>query len=181
MSQYATASPQGSTPGEPPLDWPWYGIGFGAAIKRFFKKYATFSGRASRGEYWWVVLFQFIISAVLYAFTLPSLIAATTAASQGGTAPQLGAGYYVANGLLTLWSLATLVPSLAVAWRRLHDTGRSGWYYLLGLIPLVGPIILLVFFASATTPTAERYGPPQQSAGYGAPVGGYGQQGYPQP
>ena len=168
----AQHQPTPQTGTEPPLEWAWYGIGFGAAIKRFFKKYATFSGRASRGEYWWVTLFNFLVTAVLYAFVLPGTIAAATAASSAGGAPQLGAGYYVGNGLLSLWGLATLVPSIAVAVRRLHDTGRSGWFYLLGLIPLVGPIILIVFFASATKPEAERYGPPTNNAGYG-------QQAYP--
>lgn len=171
MAQY---QPTPQTGAEPPLDWPWYGIGFGAAVKRFFKKYATFNGRASRGEYWWVTLFNLIVVAVLYAFMLPGIISATTAASTGG-APEFGAGYYVVTSLLSLWSLATLVPSIAVAVRRLHDTGRSGWFYLLGLIPLVGPIILIVFFASATTPSAEQYGPPSSQGGYG----GYGQQTYP--
>ena len=55
---------------EPPLDWPYYGIGFGAAITRFFKKYATFTGRASRGEYWWYALFSAIITFVLYGIVL---------------------------------------------------------------------------------------------------------------
>ena len=64
--------------------------------------------------------------------------------------------------------------SLALAWRRLHDTGRSGWYYLFGLIPVAGPIILLVFFASQTTPSAEQYGPPTSQPAYG-----YDQQTYP--
>ena len=171
MAQY---QPTPQTGAEPPLDWPWYGIGFGAAVKRFFKKYATFNGRASRGEYWWVTLFNVLVAVVLNAFMLPGLISASTAASTG-VAPELGAGYYAATGLASLWSLVILVPSIAVAVRRLHDTGRSGWFYLLGLIPLVGPIILIVFFASATSSTAERYGPPSAQGGFG----GYGQETYP--
>ncbi|SEP76174.1 DUF805 domain-containing protein [Microlunatus flavus] len=171
--------------GEPPLDWPWYGIGFGAAIKRFFTKYATFSGRASRGEYWWAYLFQVVVVFVLYALAGASLFAAATASSATGATPQMGPLGYIGSSLLSLFALGTIVPSLAVAVRRLHDTGRSGWYILFGLIPLVGGIIVIVFLASATTPAAEQYGPPQ--TGYGAPGAGYGQgqpqaygQGYPQ-
>lgn len=171
MAQY---QPTPQTGAEPPLDWPWYGIGAVAAVKRFFKKYATFSGRASRGEYWWIALLNVVVFAVLYALLIPGLIAASTAASTGGTA-QPGAGYYVITSLLGLWSLATLVPSIAVAVRRLHDTGHSGWFYLLGLIPFVGAIILIIFFASPTSPNAEQYGPPSAQGGFG----GYGQETYP--
>ncbi|HEY0241008.1 MAG TPA: DUF805 domain-containing protein [Friedmanniella sp.] len=170
MAQFQPTPQTGS---EPPLDWPWYGIGFGAAVKRFFKKYATFSGRASRGEYWWYALFSAIIGVVFYAVLLAFALPAMTTASSGGT-PRFGAGYYAISGLLSLWGLATLVPSLALAWRRLHDTGRSGWNYLFVLIPIAGPIILLVFFASQTTQSAEQYGPPTSQPAYG-----YGQQSYP--
>ena len=168
----------------PPLDHPWYGIGFGAAVKRFFTKYATFDGRASRGEFWWAYLFNVVIALVLYGIVIAGIVSASTAASvdpSGGRTPQFGAGTYVASSLLSLFFLGTIVPYLAVAVRRLHDTGRSGWSILFGLIPFVGGIILLVFFASATTPAAEQYGPPrsgQPGVGYGAP-GAYGQA-YPQ-
>jgi uncharacterized membrane protein YhaH (DUF805 family) len=162
------ATPQNS---EPPLDWPYYGIGFGGAIKRYFAKYATFTGRASRGEYWWAYLFYVIVVGVLYGIFIAGIVAASTAASSSGTTPQFGGGFYAASSLLSLFFLGTLVPTIAVAVRRLHDTGRSGWNYLFGLIPLVGPIILIVFLASATTPSAELYGPPRSQGGYG----GYGQ------
>jgi uncharacterized membrane protein YhaH (DUF805 family) len=165
--------------GEPPLEWPYYGIGFGAAVKRWFAKYATFDGRASRGEYWWVALFNGLLGVVLYAVLGIILATTMSSSSSAGSAPQLGAGYYAVSGVYGLYSLATLVPSISVAVRRLHDTGRSGWNYLLGLIPLVGPIILIVFFAQATTPSAERYGPPRsQYAAPGDGAGAYGQ-GYP--
>ncbi len=167
--------------GEPPLDWPYYGIGFGAAIKRYFKKYATFDGRASRGEYWWVALFNGILVVVFYAIF--GIIVATTAgtSSSTGSTPQLGAGYYALSSISGLYSLATIVPSLALAWRRLHDTGRSGLNYLFVLIPLVGPIIMIVFFASQTTPNAEQYGPPRSQPGYGQlPQQPYGEQPYGQ-
>ena len=169
-----------ATPAEPPLDHPWYGIGFGAAVKRFFTKYATFDGRASRGEYWWAYLFNAIVALVLYGVVIIGIVSASSAGSadsSAATTPQFGALLYVPSSLLSLFFLGTIVPYLAVAVRRLHDTGRSGWSILFGFIPLVGGIILLVFFVSATTPAAEQYGPPRPQhppQGYGAP-GPYGQ------
>ncbi|MFF1510244.1 DUF805 domain-containing protein [Streptomyces sp. NPDC058326] len=88
------------------------------------KKYAVFSGRARRKEYWMYTLFNFlavvVLSIVDYAI---------------GTAPLLTAVY----------GLGVLIPSLAVVVRRLHDTGRSGWWYFIAFVPLVGGIVLLVF------------------------------------
>ena len=91
---------------------------FGESIRICFSKYATFEGRASRSEYWWFFLFMFLTSA---------------AANLIGES---------ASGLV---SLATLLPSLAVGARRLHDTDRSGWYLLLWLIPIIGWIILIIW------------------------------------
>jgi uncharacterized membrane protein YhaH (DUF805 family) len=101
------------------------------------KKYVTFSGRARRTEYWMFLLFSVIASIVL------SVVDGVI-----GTAPVLGA----------LYSLGVLLPSLAVSVRRLHDTDRSGWWLLLGLIPLVGPIALLVFFCFEGTREENRFG-----------------------
>ncbi|MEU8528772.1 MULTISPECIES: DUF805 domain-containing protein [Streptomyces] len=101
------------------------------------KKYAVFSGRARRKEYWMYFLLNMIVAAVLLGIDLAA-----------GT-----------NGILYgLYLLGTLVPSLAVAVRRLHDTGRSGWMILVGIIPLVGGIILLVFLASEGKPENNAYG-----------------------
>ncbi len=105
------------------------------------KKYAMFSGRADRQEFWMFTLISFLISIVL---------AVVDAAL--GTSPLLGA----------LYSLAVLLPSLAVGVRRLHDTDRTGWWLLIGLIPIVGEIVLLVFLASAGKPQDNAYGPNPQ-------------------
>ena len=91
---------------------------FQESIQVCFKKYADFTGRASRSEYWWFMLFLFLVSA------------GTSMISQ------------VVSGL---FSLATLVPSLAAGARRLHDTNRSGWLQLLWIVPLIGWIIVIVF------------------------------------
>ena len=107
------------------------------------KKYAVFSGRARRKEYWFFVLFNLIIS-----FVLGLIDGAMGFGEKGGAGP-LGAVY----------SLAVLIPSLAVSVRRLHDTGRSGWWLLIGLIPCVGFIVLIVFMVQDSDPGDNQYGP----------------------
>lgn len=110
------------------------------AVKAVFSKYATFEGRARRSEYWWFVLFNLIVSIILTIL-----------------APGHGGG--MGGGLLSMvWSLATLLPSLAVGARRLHDIDRSGWWLLIGFIPLIGLIVLIVFFAKSGTPGPNRFG-----------------------
>jgi len=103
--------------------------------------YATFSGRARRSEYWWFALTSVIVSVVL---NIVSSISDGTNAIAGLVG-------------LVYW-LGTLIPSLAVTIRRLHDTGRSGWMLLLALIPLVGAIILIVFLASDSGKGSNKYG-----------------------
>ncbi|MET0813280.1 MAG: DUF805 domain-containing protein [Microbacterium sp.] len=139
-----------------PLSQPLYGASFGQAFSRFWKKYATFTGRASRSEFWWWYLANVIVVAVLYAITaiggiVGHTVSATTGRSEPG--PLIGVG----AGLLVIWSLATIVPHLAIAWRRLHDTNRSGAFWFLGFIPLVGTIILLVMFVLDSDPEGARF------------------------
>lgn len=124
---YGPGYQQPFTAGEPPLDQPWYGIGFIPAVQRFFLKYATFSGRASRGEFWWIILFFVLAGIVLSMIT--------------GFLPFTA--QIVVSGI---WTLATLVPYLAVAVRRLHDTNKSGWWVLLPAVPyVVGEIISFIW------------------------------------
>lgn len=100
------------------------------------KNYAGFSGRARRKEFWMFTLISFVISIVL------SII-----------------GSLIGTDILSyIYSLAILIPSLAVAVRRLHDTSRSGWWLLIGLVPLVGFIVLIVFFASEGKQEPNQYG-----------------------
>ena len=150
MAYYQTA-PQPY--GEPPIDWPHYGIGFGAAIRRYFKKYATFRGRASRGEYWWIVLLN-ALALVVYSVLLQAA---------GGIGPGAVGATPAANLVLNFFRLlflAILVPNIAVQVRRLHDAGRRGWWSLLNLLPLFGWIALVILCLADTSPTAGRYGPP---------------------
>ena len=100
------------------------------------KKYAVFSGRARRMEFWIFVLFNIIIGCIL------GIIDAVV-----GTVV-LGA----------IYSLAVFIPSIAVTVRRLHDTDRSGWWYFIILIPLIGLIVLLVFMVLDGTPGPNRFG-----------------------
>jgi len=110
---------------------------------KVLKNYAVFSGRARRKELWYFFLFNIIVSAVL------GIIDGTTGSFgiEGG------------GGLLTaVYALAVFIPGMAVAVRRLHDTGRSGWWGLLALIPIIGPVILVVFFMLDGKPESNQYG-----------------------
>ncbi len=108
------------------------------------KKYAVFEGRARRKEYWMFVLISFLISLVLAV---------------------LESSADIGDMLTNIYSLAILVPTLAVGVRRLHDVGKSGWWLLIGLIPLIGLIILIVLFARDSVPGSNKYGPnPKEGA-----------------
>jgi uncharacterized membrane protein YhaH (DUF805 family) len=113
------------------------------------KKYAVFSGRARRKEYWFFVLFNIIIALAL-------------------TFIDFSTGLYDVEsevGLLSgLYSLAVLVPSIAVTIRRLHDTDRTGWWFLIAFVPIIGVIVLLVFTVFDSTPGDNQYGPNPKDA-----------------
>jgi uncharacterized membrane protein YhaH (DUF805 family) len=111
---------------------------------KVLKNYVGFTGRARRREYWYFALFNLAISVVL------GLIQSA----------------FDTTVLTALYSLAVLLPSLAVAVRRLHDTDRSGWWLLIGLIPFVGFIVLLVFMLLDSTPGTNQFGSsPKAAAG----------------
>lgn len=110
------------------------------------KKYATFTGRSRRKEYWMFMLFNFLISFAL------GLVDGILFSSEIGI-------------LSTIYSLFILVPSIALTVRRLHDIGKSGWWCLIGLIPVIGAIVLLVFACFDSQPGDNEYGPnPKQVA-----------------
>jgi len=109
---------------------------------KVINSYSDFSGRSRRKEYWMFFLINSIFSII--GFYLDNIL---------GTAWAIGYGpIYVGYGL------AVLIPSLAVAIRRLHDVGKSGWYYLLVLLPIIGPIWLIVLFASEGEQGDNRFG-----------------------
>ena len=105
-------------------------------VEALKNKYATFTGRAHRTEFWMFLLMTVIVTMVVSV--VDSII-----------------GKQV---LSTLYGLATLVPGLAIGARRLHDTDRSGWWQLLGLVPLVGIIVLIVFYVQDSQPGGNRFG-----------------------
>jgi len=108
------------------------------------KKYAVFSGRAQRAEYWYFFLFNIIIAIAL------SIVGSLLGDEDG-----------ILNGL---YALAILIPGLAVTVRRLHDIGKSGWMLLIGLIPVIGTIWLLVLMVTDSKPGDNKYGPNPKSA-----------------
>ena len=123
-------------------------MSFGEALKSFWANYTNFKGRARRSEYWFVQLFLVIVNlaAAVIDFALMNGDVERFVANGGGGIV----------GLILI--LATIIPAIAVLIRRLHDTGRSGWWALIGLIPLAGAIVLLVFTVEDSNPTENKYG-----------------------
>ena len=113
------------------------------------KKYAVFGGRSRRKEYWYFVLFSLIVSLVLSAV---DALLGTFGSSNVGL---LGG----------IYGLAVLIPSIAVSVRRLHDIDRTGWWVLIGLVPVIGTIVLLVFAVLDGTPGENRFGPNPKASG----------------
>jgi len=128
-------------------------MGFAEAIRSFWAKYANFTGRARRSEYWFIALFLFItnLAAAIIDFVLMDRDIDRFIANGGG-------------GIVGLvWILATIVPALAVLVRRLHDTGRTGWWALMTLVPLAGGIVLFVFSVLDSHPEGNPWGPSTKS------------------
>ncbi len=114
------------------------------------KKYADFSGRARRREYWMFVLINFLIASGLTV---------------------LGMVIHPAMALYVLYLIAMFIPSLAVGFRRLHDTGRSAWWFLILLVPFIGAIVFLVWLCQDGKPGGNQWGPnPKEQAVEAAPA-----------
>ncbi|QXP67815.1 DUF805 domain-containing protein [Polaribacter sp. AHE13PA] len=130
-------------------------------LKVVKEHYADFNGRARREEYWMFTLFNAIISIVI------SVVFA-------------GIGIALESPLLTglsyIYTLAVLVPSLAVLVRRLHDTGKSGWFILIGLIPLIGAIWLLVILCTDSVSGANKWGENPKGIGNNAAINEIGRE-----
>jgi uncharacterized membrane protein YhaH (DUF805 family) len=113
-------------------------MNFVEAIQSGFSNYVNFSGRAQRSAYWWWALFYFIV--LIVAEILDSVI-------------------FGSPVLYLIITLALLLPTIALGVRRLHDTDRSGWWLLIAFIPLIGAIVLIVFFVQKGTTGPNRFGP----------------------
>lgn len=107
-------------------------------------KYADFSGRARRTEYWMFMAFHFPI-----IFFLSFL---------SGFMEELGIGF-IPSILLGIYALLSFIPAMAISIRRLHDTGKSGWYYLLSVIPYIGWVVVLIFTVKDSEPMPNKWGP----------------------
>lgn len=128
---YNNYGPQGRRPFQ-------YQVSFSEAIKMGFDKYALFSGRSSRSEFWWWMLFVWLVGLA------------------GGILDTIFGTKEIFGGIM---SLALLLPVLAVSVRRLHDIGKGGGWYFINLIPLVGQIIFLVWMAKDSEMEPNRFGP----------------------
>jgi uncharacterized membrane protein YhaH (DUF805 family) len=114
-------------------------MGFVEAVQAALSKYAVFSGRSRRSEYWYFTLFNYLMYAVAYivALFIPAV---------GGI-------------LILIIALAMIIPAIAVGVRRFHDIDRSGWWWLIAFVPLVGGFLLIVWFCTPGTPGDNRFGP----------------------
>jgi uncharacterized membrane protein YhaH (DUF805 family) len=114
-------------------------VTFAEAVRSGFDHYAKFDGRASRPAFWWWFLFGLLVG--IGASIIDAIIGS----------------FGVVSGLA---ALALLLPNLSVAIRRLHDTDHTGWWVLIGLIPIIGFIVLLIFYLRQSDPSVNQYGPP---------------------
>lgn len=121
---------------------------FSQSIKSVFSKYADFSGRATRSEYWYFYLFNFLVTMVFYIAFFAML--------GSGSRDSSAVGYL--SVMIIIYALVMTIPSLAVTVRRLHDTGHSGWWIFLNLIPVIGSIVLFIWFITDSDPDTNEYG-----------------------
>ena len=123
-------------------------MGFGEAVTSFWSHYSKFKGRSRRSEYWWIQLFLVLTNLAVAAIDL---------ALMDGDVDR-----FIANGgggiVGLIWILVTIVPALAVLVRRLHDTGKTGWWALIGFVPLIGGIVLLVFTVLDSDAGENKFG-----------------------
>ena len=115
-------------------------MNFVEAVQSVFSNFLNFRGRARRSEFWYFFLFVFVISFILGVI-------------------QILIWGQDANYLTGIFSLIILIPNIAVSIRRLHDTGRSGFWYLIGFIPIIGTIILIIWYCQDSEPGDNKYGP----------------------
>jgi uncharacterized membrane protein YhaH (DUF805 family) len=163
-----------------PASQPLYGAKIGQAISRFFRKYAVFHGRASRSEFWWVALAHAVLSFVpSVVLSIGMVVGVSNAMSNqepvyynNGNGTQSLIGYsqpgilenptaavlvFAGAAMLALIFLATVVPFLALSWRRLHDANFPGPFYFFSAVPFVGSLILLFLVAQPSKDDGRRF------------------------
>lgn len=147
-----------------PQSQPIFGASFGTALKRYYGKYATFRGRASRSEYWWTQLYLSLIIIILYIPILPwysDFLSSAASSSRYGSVsrsmPEMGPLTVVALIVVFIFALAHIIPNLAVLVRRLHDANMSGGFIFLSLIPFVGGLIVFVLTLQSSKPEGARF------------------------
>ncbi len=132
---------------------------------RCLRRYVDFRGRSTRTEYWMFSLINFLISAVML---IPVLLVMR---GWSGTFDQQFVGAFnTASTPVNIYGLATFIPGIAVQVRRLHDVGKSGWWYFIALIPLAGAIVLLIFNCTDSEPGPNKWGDNQKGTPGGAAV-----------
>lgn len=124
-------------------------MSFSQAVKSGFANYANFSGRATRSAYWWFALFVFLVELIPYIGLLSAM---------PDTGEDVSGTYLFWAALVGLFWLGLILPYLAVAVRRLHDTNKSGWWYLISLVPCIGGIWLIILLVMPSTPGPNQYG-----------------------
>ena len=134
------------------LHLPAYGVGLGTAVKRAFRKYVAFGGRASLSEYWWMVFFNSVASFALFCFFMAVGVATTDTVNN-----EIGGLTVQAFLLWGAFSLAVFIPTLAVTSRRLHDANFSGALAFLQLVPGVGPLVVAILCMFPTSPAGARF------------------------
>lgn len=131
------------------------------SISSCFSKYVTFSGRASRSEYWFWALFLVLVDIAIYFGSL--VLFGAAGAAMGGDEYGAAGGLMVGLGsaiiLFAIFWLVIFLPTLAVTVRRLHDSNKSAWFLLMYLIPVIGPLVIFIFTLLPSTPGNNDYGP----------------------
>jgi uncharacterized membrane protein YhaH (DUF805 family) len=129
-------------------------MSFMEAVRSVYRNFFNFQGRAPRSEYWWFFLFNILVAIVI------GIVEAALGLGQGSMSSGPGevSMQFAGGPLSIIWALVNIIPGIAVGIRRLHDTDRSGWWTFIALIPLVGVILLIVWYATKGTAGSNRFG-----------------------
>lgn len=128
---------------------------FSSSFKSFYVKYADFSGRSTRSEFWYAVLANFIIGILIQLAILPSFFIAV---DDGIAAMGIMASVLIVCALYAIYGLICIIPNLALSVRRLHDIGKSGWYIFISLIPILGVVLMFVYSLTDSETGTNKYG-----------------------